>query len=797
MDYFKKICFKWWGMLLLSAIPFFIFLVPLLFNGEVFLGSDLINWSYPAYHFYQDSIDNSNSIFWNPNNFSGFPSFIGSMGFLSPFNYIFFKFLSLFTAYNLIIFLNTTFGLFFTWLFLKKINLSFWSGYVGGLVYVFSQWSHITDISISNALPVLPLLFLIIWQISKKSNYWFVVLGALIVGYGWLSIHFNWFIMILSASFLLVIFLSLSHSKKLIFLFRIFLIIFLGTLIGLFVIYPLLVYGDLSARAEGLLYKETTTGAINIADFLRYLLPNFKLSFLNLSASPAQIYLGVLPLFFLFFALKLKKPLINFFIFLFFTCILIGVKYSPLFWIIHQFPVFNSFRGPHRWMFICSFTAAVLASFGVNYFFAKGMDRWKELLLKIFKWISWFILGISIISTLVFYVFKDKLIYLIQDYFDKNIYSKTSGLPIEHYHRVIDGIFTEISQLFNILNPNVFLPIVFIFISYFVISYFNKNKEKNKYFFQMVVLVIFLNFLSVFIFYHQSISSRYFNQQPETVSFLKEQIQQQEVIESGRIFSFLPGFSEYIKLTIPYQSDINKSFIFQSEIIAPNINILYGIESVDYYDNLMSRPMSRVLALIGSDRATTGDKLSDSNITIEQKVKKLSERKKILDFLGVRYIISVFPLDKEIFLEVFRANIPPYNIPVSIYENKQARSLFYLADKVKTIKPSEEKAYQKLLEESLEGKNIFIECLDCPEELNVNGNGEIILKKRENNFIELEIQSDSIQWLVFSENYLPGWRAYLDDKETKIYRVNSVYIGVLVPDGEHRILFKYNPYLSL
>ena len=790
VDSIEKFGSKWWGMLIISSAPFFVVFAPFLFLKRIFLDSDLITIVYPIYQFYQESLISGQSIYWNPNNFSGFPSYIGSMGFLSPLHYALFRLLPLFTAYNIIVFLNTVLALFFMWLLLRKIGLSFWAGLMGGLVYVFSTWFWIANITISNALPILPLLFLILWQIKKKTNIWFVLIGGLIIGYSWLSMHFNWLVMILTACFVFSIFLGWNEVKKWKIPLKYFLMCLIGTIIGLIIILPLLTYSDLSVRTHGLSYESTIGGALNLGDFLRYLLPNFKLSLFNLASSPIQLYLGILPLFFLIFAFKLKGPLVKFFTFLFLGCILIAIKYSPVFWIIHQLPVFDSFRGPHRWMFIGSFAAAGLVGFGLDNFL-----KYKKMagcILKIFKWISICIVVIVILVTALFNLIGDKLISQAQNYFNDNLYEKTSGLPLEHYHKVIQGIATELTELVNLFNPKVFLPIIFILISYLVLKYFCSKKTWQKLFLPGMVLLVLFNFLFVFGCYHSSISKAELFQEPDTVKYIKQSNQSLSAEQLTRVFAFLPGFSEYQKLTVPYQPQEIESFIFQATMIAPSLNLLYNLESVDYYDNLMSRSMARILALIGSDRATMGDKLSDLNILPEEKAKILVERKKYLDLLGVRYVISVFPLDKQVFNMVFETKATSYDIPLYLYENFEARALVYLADQVETIEPNEELVYEKLLNESLEGKSIFIECLDCPKELNVNGNGEIILKKRENNFIELETKSDSIQWLVFSENFLPGWKAYVDNKETTIYMTNSVYMGIKIPEGEHKILFKFS-----
>jgi len=53
-------------------------------------------------------------------------------------------------------------------------------------------------------------------------------------------------------------------------------------------------------------------------------------------------------------------------------------------------------------------------------------------------------------------------------------------------------------------------------------------------------------------------------------------------------------------------------------------------------------------------------------------------------------------------------------------------------------------------------------------------------------------------------NVHTGWKAFIDGNETKIYRANHGFRGILVPKGEHKIEFIYEPesfyiskYLSL
>ena len=49
------------------------------------------------------------------------------------------------------------------------------------------------------------------------------------------------------------------------------------------------------------------------------------------------------------------------------------------------------------------------------------------------------------------------------------------------------------------------------------------------------------------------------------------------------------------------------------------------------------------------------------------------------------------------------------------------------------------------------------------------------------------------QMLFLSDNYYPGWKAYIDNKETKIYRADYSFRAVPVPPGETTVTFIYDP----
>ncbi len=60
--------------------------------------------------------------------------------------------------------------------------------------------------------------------------------------------------------------------------------------------------------------------------------------------------------------------------------------------------------------------------------------------------------------------------------------------------------------------------------------------------------------------------------------------------------------------------------------------------------------------------------------------------------------------------------------------------------------------------------------------------------------IEWNVQTDAPRLLVVSEVYYPaGWRAYVDDSEVPIHRADYLLRAVPVPEGEHRVVMRFEP----
>ena len=70
----------------------------------------------------------------------------------------------------------------------------------------------------------------------------------------------------------------------------------------------------------------------------------------------------------------------------------------------------------------------------------------------------------------------------------------------------------------------------------------------------------------------------------------------------------------------------------------------------------------------------------------------------------------------------------------------------------------------------------------------------IVLEKYRPNRLTYKTKADSEQLAVFSEIYYqPGWKAMIDGKEVPHFRTDWILRGMLVPAGEHTIVFEFRP----
>lgn len=59
------------------------------------------------------------------------------------------------------------------------------------------------------------------------------------------------------------------------------------------------------------------------------------------------------------------------------------------------------------------------------------------------------------------------------------------------------------------------------------------------------------------------------------------------------------------------------------------------------------------------------------------------------------------------------------------------------------------------------------------------------------NKIIIQTDFSADKFLVYNDNYHPGWRAYIDGKKSPLYRANMAFKGLWIPEGKHTLKLVY------
>ncbi len=158
----------------------------------------------------------------------------------------------------------------------------------------------------------------------------------------------------------------------------------------------------------------------------------------------------------------------------------------------------------------------------------------------------------------------------------------------------------------------------------------------------------------------------------------------------------------------------------------------------------------------------------------------------LLTLGGVKYIISDKPLQDTSFVQVFKGT-------KLIYENKNFIPKAFFADGYKVEKDitilnnirdmNFDPRKTAFLEKDINQK------IDKPDSA-----ASVKLIKGDIHSLEYEVNATGNNLLVFSEIYLPfGWKAYIDGKETEFYKTDYILRSLVVPQGKHKVEFRYEP----
>ena len=225
-----------------------------------------------------------------------------------------------------------------------------------------------------------------------------------------------------------------------------------------------------------------------------------------------------------------------------------------------------------------------------------------------------------------------------------------------------------------------------------------------------------------------------------------------------------------------------------SRILPPNFSIIYRLQSVDGYDPLYLKRYGELIA--ASER---GKPDISSPFGFNRIITPHNYDSKIIDLLGVKYVLSLSDLSSAKLQKVFQEG------ETRVYENKDALPrTYFLQNITEGDRTQRQGSIKAIFKEDFDlRRNAHIvdtsgrEISFAATKLSM-GSAKIIKYSHSN--IIIETVNDGVGFLVLTDSFYPTWKVKIDGGKRGIYLTDYNFRGVFVPTGKHTIEF-YNTLL--
>lgn len=746
-------------LLLLFVLTLFFFYKPIFnFDQIIYPAPDIIYATYTEKVLFSHSISAYKYLpLWNPYVFGGSP-FLGN-----PTSTMFYPFNLLF----LILPLGSTFGYIFaidsfligafTYLYARVIKIDKFGSLISAIAIMFSGPMIASAFAghpiLSDTFIWLPLALLFFELMVVRKKIIFAVFAGLtialmffagspqIAAYEILSLGIYFILRSISS-------VKSVHEFPKLTIFPI-IAITVGILVASVQLLPSFEFSRLSQRgSSGISYAFASDFSLHPYQVLSFIFPYFfgspvnqtywaKGNFWELNG-----YIGVLPLIFAFTSLFIRK---NKYVPIFLTIGLFALfyafgKYSYVFpFFFNYVPGFGNFRVPARFLFIYALSFSILSGIGASFLINNLINKIRLINRKIF-------ILIPIASTsLIFFLFIGNGNSIVSLY-EKYVLRNSFAVGINH------------ALLYNQTRQDIIFFLVSLLFLYATIVLKKKNIIKTS---QLKVLILFFVFIDLWLFGSRLIDARKISEAFRPTIIINR------ILKDKSAYRVFDMKGEYTPL------------------IASN-----NLESVTGVSPLYPKDVRDFLWSVGKHVNMP----YDSFIGIDEISNPI-----FLNLLNVKYIITNNNVKVNGLSEMIESNSRPsyfstQNQMYYLYENTAVLPRAFIVPNALVIN-DKQKALNFIANSNFDPKRyVILEKQPKNTKLNNFSSFKEINTTRNNfNAISLNFNLDNSGFLVLSEIYYPGWKAYDNGKEIEILKANSVLRTMFLGRGQHHILLKYNP----
>lgn len=153
--------------------------------------------------------------------------------------------------------------------------------------------------------------------------------------------------------------------------------------------------------------------------------------------------------------------------------------------------------------------------------------------------------------------------------------------------------------------------------------------------------------------------------------------------------------------------------------------------------------------------------------------------------LGVKYVVTDRPYNPDGFAAVHQSE------KTFVYKNEKALPRVYFVDSV--AQKSAAEILDEIKNDSFDPKKLaFVENLDF-QISRTDSSASAAITSYKDEVVSVDVNANANNFLFFGTTFMPGWKAYIDGNDTKVYKANHGFQGIVVPQGKHKVEFVYEP----
>ncbi len=294
-------------------------------------------------------------------------------------------------------------------------------------------------------------------------------------------------------------------------------------------------------------------------------------------------------------------------------------------------------------------------------------------------------------------------------------------------------------------SPTLWLPIISAFVIILSLNYYRKGKFSQR---NTLIIVLFGTLTELVIF--------------ATAWFPVLDIHRFPIYPRNSIMSYLQNDTTDGRYTV-WRDGTRDPYIFPE-----NFSNIYNTFDLHGYETCTNRSM-----IAFYKRNVHSDSL-DLRLLGLAHVKYVIACKRVVTTSNLRHIFSADS--------------------ANLYENILSKPRAYFAYRSKVC-ISDSAASIELLSPDFDGSEALFTQNDVPPDITsyTEGKNNISFDKSENEEVIINAQTDSKGIFILTDTYYPGWKCYVNGKQTPIYQVNNCMRSIILDSGKSKVIFRFEP----